>query len=151
MTLLREILLLIPAGRLVVTAQPIRQGHPLPQILDKMCRLRGLPSAVNATEGHRAVERAAARLGRFGLINTCLIRSLALAALLADQQSVQLHLGFRPSDSPMAILAGHAWVTLGDRAVPDNRATLVEGRPCEDVAVLAATRAKTHRGNQETL
>jgi hypothetical protein len=143
MPLFREVLLILQAGRLVAAAQPVRQGQAVPRVLNTMCGLRGLPSSVVATTGHRAVERAAVLLGRLGLVNTCLIRSLSLAALLADHPEVQLHLGFRLSDSPGTVLAGHAWVTLGGRALPDETATLVEGRPCEEVAVLTATRAET--------
>jgi len=144
----REVLLTVHAGRLVAAAQPIRQGRAVPLVLEQMCRLRAHPSSVDVMEGHLAVERAAARLGRLGLVNTCLIRSLALSALLADQDDVQLHLGFRPSSSPKAVLAGHAWVTLDHRAIPNDSATLAEGQPCEEVAVLTARRPKTSRGNQ---
>jgi hypothetical protein len=115
-----------------------------------MCRIRGLPLSVGEAEGHRAVERAASRLGRFGITDTCLIRSLALAALLSDRHSVQLHLGFRPNSSPEAVLAGHAWVTLEGRAIPDDGATLIDGRPCDEMAILAAVRPRARQEFLET-
>jgi hypothetical protein len=142
---LRDLLLIFHAGRLVVAAQQLRRGQALPQVLARMCRLRGLPSTVGADEGHRAVERAASRLRGLGLTDTCLIRSLALATLLADRDEVQLHLGFRSSDSIEAVLSGHAWVTLDGRPLPDDSATLVDGQRCEDVAVLTAIRPVNHR------
>ncbi|MGB5660750.1 MAG: lasso peptide biosynthesis B2 protein, partial [Thermoanaerobaculia bacterium] len=114
-----------------------------------MCGLRGLPSSIGAGEGHLAVERAASRLGRFGLTDTCLIRSLALATLLADRDEVQLHLGFRSTDSTEVVLSGHAWVTLGGRALPDDSATLVDGEPGEEVAVLIAKRPGATRNHRE--
>ena len=150
MSLFQDAILMLHAGRLVLAAQVLRRGQSLPQTLDTMCRLRGLPSSIGAGEGHRAVERATSRLGRFGLTDTCLIRSLALAALLSDSADVQLHLGFRPTGSSEALLSGHAWVSRGGRALPDARATLVDGRPCEEVAVLAATRPGAHQESQET-
>jgi len=147
---LRDLLLILQAGRLVMAAQPIRRGQALPKVLDTMCGIRGLPSSVGEAEGHRAVERAASRLGRFGLADTCLIRSLALATLLADRHSVQLHLGFRPTSSPEALLAGHAWVTLEGSAVPDDGAILIDGRPCDEMAVLAAVRPGARQDFLET-
>lgn len=150
MSLFQDAILMLHAGRLVLAAQVLRRGQSLPQTLDTMCRLRGLPSSIGAGEGHRAVERATSRLGRFGLTDTCLIRSLALAALLSDSADVQLHLGFRPTGSSEALLSGHAWVSRGGRALPDARATLVDGRQCEEVAVLAATRPGAHQESQET-
>jgi len=149
MNLLRELTIALHAGRLVATAQPVGRGRPLPQVLDGLCRLRGLPSSVGAAEGQRAVERAASRLQRLGLTDTCLIRSLALSALLSDRDRVQLHLGFRPTDSPGAILAGHAWVTLDGRPLPDDSATLVDGEPGEEVAVLIAKRPGAARDLEE--
>jgi len=150
MSLLQELLLIFHAGRLVVAAQSIQRGGALPQVLDAMCRFRRIPSSVGASAGHRAVARAASRLGRLGLTDTCLIRSLALAALLADHNGVQLHLGFRPTGSPEALLSGHAWVTLAGRALPDDSATLVDGEPCEAVAALAATRSGARQGDLGT-
>jgi len=150
MPLFHDVILMLHAGRLVLAAQALRRGQALPQTLDSMCRLGGLPSSVDEGEGHRSVERAASRLGRFGLTDTCLIRSLALAALLADGDDVQLHLGFRPSGSSEALLSGHAWVSLGGRTLPDDRATLVDGRPCEEVVVLAATRPEARQDTRET-
>lgn len=150
MSLFQDAILMLQAGRLVLAAQALRRGQSLPQTLDAMCRLRGLPSSIGAGEGHRAVERAASRLRRFGLTDTCLIRSLALATLLADGDDVQLHLGFLPASSSEALLSGHAWVTLGGRALPDDRATLIDGQPCEEVAVLAATRPGARQDSRET-
>ncbi|MGB5295438.1 MAG: lasso peptide biosynthesis B2 protein, partial [Thermoanaerobaculia bacterium] len=147
---LQEVILMLHAGRLVLAAQALRRGQSLPQTLDTMCGLRGLPSSIGAGEGHLAVERAASRLGRFGLTDTCLIRSLALATLLADRDEVQLHIGFRSTDSIEVVLSGHAWVTLGGRALPDDHATLIDGRRCEEVAVLAATRPGARQDCRET-
>lgn len=136
----REVLLFLHAGRLVVAAQPIRQGRSVPQALSKMCRMAGLPSSVGASEGYRAVARAATRLGRLGFADTCLVRSIALAALLADHDGVRLHLGFRPSSSPWSILRGHAWVSLADRVLPDDSAALVDGQPGQEVTTLRVER-----------
>lgn len=150
MSLFQDVILMLHAGRLVLAAQALPRGQTLPQTLHSMSRLRGLPSSVDEGEAHRSVERAASRLRRFGLTDTCLVRSLALAALLSDGDDVQLHLGFRPTASSEALLSGHAWVSLGGRVLPDARATLLDGRPCEEVAVLAATRPGAHRDCRET-
>lgn len=150
MSLFQEAILMLHAGRLVLAAQALRRGQSLPQTLEAMCRLRGLPSSIGAAEGHRAVERVASRLGRFGLANTCLIRSLALATLLADGDDVKLHLGFRPTDPSEALLSGHAWVSLGGRALLDDRATLIDGQPCEEVAVLGVSRRRNRPEPLET-
>lgn len=149
MSLFQDVILMLHAGRLVLAAQALRRGRTLPQTLDSMSRLRGLPSSVDEGEAHRGVERAASRLRRIGLTDTCLIRSLALAALLSDGDDVQLHLGFLPTSSSEALLSGHAWVTLGGRALPDDHATLIDGRRCEEVAVLTAIRPVNHREPQE--
>lgn len=95
--------------------------------------------------------RAASRLARLGFADTCLVRSLALAALLADRDDVQVRFGFRPTGSPEALLSGHAWVTLGDRAVPDDSVILVDGLPCEEVAALVASRSIAGRHDLERL
>ena len=65
-----------------------------------------------------AAERATARWSSwFGGMNTCLVRSLVLGALLGDRGDVVLNVGFCPSDDPEPGLTGHAWVTVNSRPV----------------------------------
>ena len=112
----------------------------MPAVLERLCRTAYLPRSVNEIDADRAIYRAAHRLAKGGLGNTCLTRSLGLAALLADQEGVYLHLGFRPSEEPEVALKGHAWVSVGNRIVPDESATRVDGEPCAEVAKLPARR-----------
>jgi hypothetical protein len=72
---------------------------------------RGLARYSEEQLGLAAV-RATRRWSRwFGGIDTCLVRSLVFAALLAERGEVVLHIGFQPGVNG-ADLDGHAWVTL---------------------------------------
>lgn len=65
-----------------------------------------------------AVERATARWSAwFGGMNTCLVRSLVLGAMLGDRGDVVLNVGFCPGDGPEPSLTGHAWVTVNSTPV----------------------------------
>ena len=101
-----------------------------------------LPRAAPPIEAYRATCWAASLLSSFGLRNTCLIRSLALAALLADAEAVVLHLGFEPSSSQQEILIGHAWVSVAGEIVPSPEAANVDGRACREVASISVERPR---------
>jgi len=65
-----------------------------------------------------AAERATALWSAwFGGMNTCLVRSLVLGALLGDHGDVVLNVGFCPGDGPEPSLTGHAWVTVNSKPV----------------------------------
>jgi len=59
----------------------------------------------------RATLRAISRLGRCGLLNTCLTRSLVAGAMLSDARDVCLHVGFKVPHNSLDLIDGHAWLT----------------------------------------
>lgn len=140
MSLAREILLTLQAARLFWKAQALRRGRSVPETLEALCRTPALPRAVGELEAQRVVRRAASRLARLGLTNTCLIRSLVLATLLADREEVRVHLGFEPVSDWTKALRGHAWVSLHGQSLPDPSAATVDGEPCAEIASLSARR-----------
>jgi hypothetical protein len=102
---------------LVARAQRVRTVP----IQDLVADLSGRGSGVGGFPVDRlavAAERAAGRWSAwFGGMNTCLVRSLVLGAVLADRGGVVLNVGFRQGDDPEPRLAGHAWVTVNGRPV----------------------------------
>lgn len=107
---------------------------PLPKLVAEMSRKRRGSRHHSVDRLTRATVRATSRWSRwFGGLDTCLIRSLVLGALLGDRTGVALNIGFKPGEEKLAV-DGHAWVTIeGSPVGPDgNRA---EGRYSELLAV----------------
>ena len=94
---------------------------PLPQLVAQMSRRRGRFQSHSEDRLGRATARATSRWSRwFGGLDTCLVRSLVLGALLADRTNVALNIGFRPGENRLT-LDGHAWVTIDGLPVgPDG-------------------------------
>ncbi len=137
---LREIRLFAHALRQGWRAQAIRRGVPLPALIDRLCAARGLPHRVDAGEGARATSRACSRLARYlGALDTCLIRSLVVGSLLADQEEVRLHIGLRREADDEDPLAGHAWVSLAGRPVLPETDT---GEPFLEIHTVALERRR---------
>ncbi len=136
----REILLFAHALRQGWRAQAIRRGVPLPVTIARLCASRGLPRRVGAAEGRRATRRACSRLARhLGALDSCLIRSLVLGSLLADQEKVRLHIGLRKKADSGDPLAGHAWVTLaGLPVLPETDS----GEPFLEIHTVALERSR---------
>lgn len=102
---------------LVARAQRVRTVPIHEVVVDLGRRGRGM-TGYPVDRLSLAADRAARRWnGWFGGLNTCLIRSLVLGALLADREDVVLNVGFRAGDDPEPRLAGHAWVTVKGQPV----------------------------------
>lgn len=95
--------------------------EPITRVAEDMNRSGGGSRCYSADRLALATARATARWARwFGGLDTCLIRSLVLASMLADHQDVALVIGFRPGVEEAAV-DGHAWVTVAGRPVgPDG-------------------------------
>jgi hypothetical protein len=113
---LADIALFVTALKLARKAQRVSKD-PLPQVVESLAGRRNGPKVFSEDELGLAAARATARWSRwFGGVDTCLVRSLVLAALLIGRGEVVLHIGFRPGESE-ANLDGHAWVTLDGHPV----------------------------------
>ena len=95
--------------------------EPITRVAEAMNRRGGGNRRYSADRLALATARATARWARwFGGLDTCLIRSLVLASMLADHQDVALVIGFRPGVEEAAV-DGHAWVTVAGLPVgPDG-------------------------------
>lgn len=108
-----ELALFLRAIPLAWRAQRVRM-LPIHVVVEDLCRRGGGVHWVSIDRLARAAERAGARWNSwFGGMNTCLVRSLILGALLAGRGGVVLNLGFRRGENSEPRLAGHAWVTVG--------------------------------------
>ncbi len=140
--LLRQPVLLIHSLRLGLVAQRLRSAQPLAQVQEKMANLPFLPQAVPPEEAIRASARAAGILARrLGLLGSCLVRSMVLGALLADQDGTAVHVGFRSDETAQDELQGHAWVSFRGRVLPSPDAALAEHSPYEEVMTLPMRRS----------
>jgi hypothetical protein len=100
---------------------------PIPAVVQDLSNRGGRLTGFSIDRLARAAERASARwTAWFGGLDTCLVRSLVLGALLVGRRGVVLNVGFRPGDEVEPLVSGHAWVT-------------VDGRPVGRDAVLAET------------
>lgn len=127
----RELLLFGHALRQGWRAQAIRRGVPLPEVIARLCASRGLPARVRPEDGVRATIRACTRIERhFGGLDSCLVRSLVLGSLLADQERVRMHIGVRRTDDADDPLAGHAWISLAATPILPDRD---DGEPFTEV------------------
>ena len=115
-----ELLLFLRALGLARRAQRV-SVEPISLVVEDMNRRGGGNGRYSVDRLALATARATARWARwFGGLDTCLIRSLVLASMLADRQDVALVIGFRPGVEDAAV-DGHAWVTVAGRAVgPDG-------------------------------
>jgi hypothetical protein len=92
-------------------AQKVRWAPIEAVVQDLMHHGRRLPT-LSVADLSLATRRATRRWARWaGGLDTCLIRSLVLGALLADRGRVVLTVGFRPGGDA-AVPEGHAWLTL---------------------------------------
>ncbi len=106
-----------------------------------MANLSFLPEAVPPEEAIRASARAVGILaGRFGLLGSCLVRSLVLGALLADQDGTAVHMGFRSDEAAQDEFQGHAWVSFRGRVLPSPDAASTDRGPFEEVMTLPMKR-----------
>jgi len=102
---------------LVARAQRVRTV-PIRELVADLGRRGGGMTGYPVDRLSLAAERATRRWTVwFDGMNTCLVRSLALGAMLADRGDVVLNLGFRPGDDPEPRLAGHAWITVDGHPV----------------------------------
>lgn len=123
---LRDVTVLIAAVRLGWVAQGIFKGLLVPDVMERMARIRWLPRNVEPMQARCASLRASRRLSRWrGFDDTCLVRALVLGTLVGDQPDVALHFGFRPGERGVSDLNGHAWITIGGLNI--SEAHLSEG------------------------
>jgi len=115
-----DVLLVVVGLRLAWAAQRV-VDTPLPTLAARLARTRWLPRDVTPARAVCAASRACRLLRRLvGTRDTCLIRSLVAGALLADQDQVELCVGFRPGEEPSNPVDGHAWITMaGEPVAPD--------------------------------
>jgi hypothetical protein len=105
------VLVFVKAIDLARRAQKVRR-LPIEEVVQELLHHRGRVTKLPVADLSRATRRATRRWARWGGgIDTCLIRSLVLGALLADRGRVVLTVGFRPGDAA-AVPEGHAWLTL---------------------------------------
>lgn len=105
-----DILLAARTLGLAAAAQRVREV-PLPELIESLRRRRA-PSCADPGRARAAAGRAL-RLLRlvFGSLDTCLVRALTVARLLAPHHEVSLCLGFRPVPSGVPA-DGHAWLLV---------------------------------------
>lgn len=89
---------------------------PLDRLIIDLAATRGLPRASRITDAATATQIACRLVGRLGLLNTCITRSVVMGTLIADRPNVTIHIGFRPSESHQT--EGHAWLTCNDKLIP---------------------------------
>jgi hypothetical protein len=105
---------------LVLRASRTESGEPVSRTIDALLRKTAWIGVPNDPERcRRAIFRAARIARRLGGLDSCLTRSMTLAALLSRKQPVVLNLGFAPPDVAGGVPKGHAWVTLSGRNVSD--------------------------------
>lgn len=108
----------------------VARGTPIEEIIEILTARKRLPRNLDDQEAVRAATRAGRRLETFGQLNTCLIRSLVAGALLSDRDDLNLRLGVQPGESPGESISGHAWLTLGNRILPNPEDALApNGEP----------------------
>jgi len=123
---LAEVVLFVRALPLARAAQAVKVD-PLPKVVERMSA-RGRGIAVDA--GMRAAQRACNRWARwFGGLDTCLTRSLVAGALLAGDHEVVMHIGFRPPDSDVRPIDGHAWLVVDGEVVEPTGLDHEHGEP----------------------
>ncbi len=138
-----EIALLPAAVRLALAAQAVREGASLEQLRRRMLLMRRGTPTVEPGRAVRVALWVSRTLGDwFGLLNSCLTRSLVLASLLSGHENVAVCLGFRRVGSAKTgeevadPLAGHAWVVLDGVPLPRDSELDDEGRGYETAMTL---------------
>lgn len=106
----------VGALRFTRAAQQIR--HASISTVSHNLLLLGNPGLdVGPQEVSRVVTRVVGLLGRLpGWLDSCLVRTLVAAALLASRHRVVLHIGFAGTGS--SELDGHAWLSVDGCVVP---------------------------------
>ena len=109
-----DLLVFARALDLARRAQEVRRT-PIEAVVRELLHHRGRPTKLSVPDLSLATRRATRRWARWGRgLDTCLIRSLVLGALIADRGRVVLTVGFRPGDDAN-VPEGHAWLTLDGR------------------------------------
>lgn len=138
---LRRLRLLLQACRLHALAQGLTRAVPLTDVRQRMLQL---PVSLPGVEPAEAVWAAdlAVRIQRrlFGMLDTCLVRSLVAGALVAVRPNVDLRIGVRRSSSPEELLQAHAWLTVDGVEVLPSAAAPQER--FEEILVLPMERAR---------
>ena len=109
-----DVLVFARALDLARRAQMVRRA-PIEAVVLELMRHRGRSTKLSVADLALATRRATRRWARWGRgLDTCLIRSLVLGALIADRGRVVLTVGFRAGDDA-TVPEGHAWLTLDGR------------------------------------
>jgi hypothetical protein len=117
----KSVWLLLQSFGLAWSASAIGSGSRLDEVLSTLLGRRHLPLQADPACARRAAVVACKVLARLRLgMDTCLTRSLVIAALLSDRPSLCLHLGFAPPAEAGGAPMGHAWVTLSSHNVSDD-------------------------------
>ena len=125
--MIREVWLFAHALRLARISCRVDR-EPLPRIVARLSKIRGLPRLNDTEAAKQAARRACARMTPwFGALDSCLVRSLVTGALLASEAEVELNIGFRPDASAPSRVAGHAWITRDGRVVDDGEGGSMPG------------------------
>lgn len=112
-----DIALFVKAMLMARRAQQVRRV-PIPAVAEDLVGWRAISRAHSVERLSTAADRGSSRWARwFGGLDSCLIRSLVLSALLAGRGEVVLNVGFRRDEGGASLLAGHAWVTLDGEPV----------------------------------
>lgn len=110
----------VHAFRPTLTAGRLAERMSVDQALHQLlCTARPWPVAVPGLRITRAVHRCGRLAAQLGSLNSCLSRSLAIAALAANRKRVQLFIGFRADAASARSILGHAWVTVDGRNLSD--------------------------------
>lgn len=131
--------LLLTAWKLNAKAQRLAADTPLSAVRSELLATPHLPTGVLPEEALWAARWAALLQRRLlGRLDTCLVRSLVAGALVADGRKVAVRIGVHSSRSPDDLLDAHAWLTVGDRAVPSRSD---QSEPFEEVLALSMERS----------
>jgi hypothetical protein len=130
-----DVLLLLNALFLAWLAGRLWRGRPLCDTLRRLDRYPVVTAAGTDLNAMRcAATRASRYIGRIGGLDSCVTRSLVLARLLRNWNSVTVVIGFRGRDAVGEPISGHAWVCVDGKNVSDP-----------DPAAVSAVFTETHR------
>jgi hypothetical protein len=136
-----DLLLFAHALRLCRLSTGTGSRNSLPEQSALMASKPGLPAGVTPDAAHRATLRASPRAARWlGTRDTCLVRSLVVAALLSDRDGVLLHVGFSASEEDGRALEGHAWVTVDAAIVGGPEAAMGGDGPTTEMTIAVCRR-----------
>ncbi len=137
--------LFFQALRLAKLAQQVRH-RPVDQVARRMTALAWLPGNVSGEAAVLAAIRAAGWWSRLTAgLDSCLVRCLAVGALLSDRPGIVLHLGFRATTETGSPHDGHAWLTMEGRDLPWAVVTVEPGEPFTEVRAIPMSRGEANR------